>query len=86
MLLDDDGNPDLENCGWLAVDPRVEIVREVSDAKIFTNGKPGHGAAEDWVRFFGLEEPEWRISVSWLPEKKVRRSASGLSSVGSDSA
>ena len=84
-ILDDDGNPDLDECGWISVDPRMEKVREMSDAKIFTSREPGHGSAEDWARFFELEEPEWRISVSWIPEKRVRRSASGLSSAGSDS-
>ena len=77
-MFDEDGNPDLAECGWISVDPKVEKVREMSDAKIFTSREPGHGSAEDWARFFMGEEPEWTVSVSWLPEKKdVRRSASG---------
>ena len=79
--FDEDGNPVLENCGWLSVDPRVEMVRDMSDAKVFTSREEGHGSASDWVRFFEKEEPEWTVSVSWLPEKTpLRRSGPGRSS------
>ena len=75
--FDESGNVDIGNCGWVSVDPRVEMVREMSDAKVFTNGKPGHGSAEDWARFFMEEEPEWKVSVSWAGKPAVGRSGPG---------
>lgn len=78
--LDENGNPVFENCGWISVDPRVEVVKGMSDAKVFTSREKGHGSAEDWLEFFRKEEPEWNISISWVSEKaSVKRSGSARS-------
>ena len=78
----EDGRVDEGNCGWISVDPSVEMVKEMSDAKVFTDREPGHGCAEDWARFFEDEGSEngWRISVSWIGENPLRPSGSGRSS------
>jgi hypothetical protein len=70
----DDGTVDEGNCGWISVDPSVEMVKEMSDAKIFTDMEPGHGSAEDWTRFFEDEGSEngWKVSVSWIRENPLR--------------
>jgi len=82
----DDGEVDEENCGWLSVDPSVEMVKGMSDAKVFTDREPGHGSAEDWARFFEKEESEngWKVSVSWIGENPLRSSGLGQSSGNSD--
>ena len=70
--FDEDGNVDESNCGWLSFDKVAEMSRGMSDAKIFTDKEPGHGSAEDWIRLFEEENPEWKISASWIREDPLR--------------